>query len=499
MSTEQIVQEAATARPGYELATFKEAGLPVYVLTLKVLVLERKELGPIDEAIMKAVNAGLFAPEEIVAFLGLSEKVITPVLAALNSSELIAYSCASGTTQARVTLTLKGRSVLVEAAVTKPQEKTMTVCFDALTRKVLLIQAEQLFKPREMKDHGFYEVPTGLSRRVEVDDIGLKDFDRILERLAPNAKSKSELLAIRRIERRELRYASCVMLYYRSQSDFSDINVAFWKEDGQALEHEVRFREAGGPELVGSRFLLEKQKPESNPIAEMENEPSAEPMEPQQATGTDAPAKTEQASEPEQTAPAGDTLQSILCHDHPPLLRHALLNAKNRLLIISPWINHSVVDRGFVSSLESLLRNGVDVFIGYGIDNGEGRGKDAAQNKPPITPSAKRDLDDLAKRFKNFHFVYVGNTHRKSLVCDDVFAVTTSFNWLSFKGDARYSPRDERGQLVRKKVYVDQQFDDDIHLLTKGYSGPSTVDKNRHHIRRSPDDGHAIQVGQLKP
>lgn len=482
MSTEQIVQEAATARPGYELATFKEAGLPVYVLTLKVLVLERKELGPIDEAILKAVNAGLIAPEDIVAFLGLSEKVITPVLASLNSSELIAYSRASGSTQAKVTLTLKGRNVLAEAAVTKPQEKTMTVCFDALTRKVLLIQAEQLFKPQEMKGHGFYEVPTGLSRRVEVEDIGLKDFDRILERLAPNAKSKSELLAIRRIERRELRYASCVMLYYRSQSDFSDINVAFWKEDGQALEHEVRFREAGGPELVGSRFLLEEQKPEFNPIVERENEPSAKPMEPQPVTGTAAPAKTDkQASDPERTAPAGDTLQSILCHDHPPLLRHALLNAKNRLLIISPWINHSVVDWGFVSSLESLLRNGVDVFIGYGIDNGEGGGRDAAQNKPPITPSAKRDLDDLAKRFKNFHFVYVGNTHRKSLVCDDVFAVTTSFNWLSFKGDARYSPRDERGQLVRKKVYVDQQFKDDIDLLTKGYSGPSTVDKNRHH------------------
>lgn len=36
--------------------------------------------------------------------------------------------------------------------------------------------------------------------------------------------------------------------------------------------------------------------------------------------------------------------------------------------------------------------------------------------------------------YKNFHFVYVGNTHCKSLVCDDQFAVVTSFNWLSYKG-----------------------------------------------------------------
>lgn len=47
MTLENTLKEAANARPGYELTSFKEAGLPVYVLSLRILVLERKPLGPI--------------------------------------------------------------------------------------------------------------------------------------------------------------------------------------------------------------------------------------------------------------------------------------------------------------------------------------------------------------------------------------------------------------------------------------------------------------------
>jgi phosphatidylserine/phosphatidylglycerophosphate/cardiolipin synthase-like enzyme len=65
------------------------------------------------------------------------------------------------------------------------------------------------------------------------------------------------------------------------------------------------------------------------------------------------------------------------------------------------------------------------------------KGGDAAKSKLPITPQAEKDLKQLADRHKNFRFVYVGNTHRKTLVSDDSFAVVTSFNWLSFKGDPR--------------------------------------------------------------
>ena len=72
MSLEQILEQTAHARPGYDLVSFKEAGLPVYVLKLRILVLERKELSPIEEAVLKVVRAGLDSPGSIYEFLGLS-------------------------------------------------------------------------------------------------------------------------------------------------------------------------------------------------------------------------------------------------------------------------------------------------------------------------------------------------------------------------------------------------------------------------------------------
>lgn len=465
MSLERILEQAAHARPGYELATFKEAGLPVYVLALRIVTLERKKLGPIEEAVLRAVQAGLHNPEDILAFLGLSANVLTPVLAGLNTSELINYSRAVGEERAKVTLSAKGRLTLGELATTRPQERTVRVCFDALTRKLLFVSPEQLNKPREMREFGYFEVPAGSAKRPEVEDIPLQDFDRVLQQQRAGIQGKGELLAIRRVERRELHFMSCVMLFYRNQAQRSEIAVAFWREDGPALEHETSFRAVGGPELVGSE-LLAIQPPES--------EEGAEDI---AGSDTRVPAVAETGSDADAgktvTMPPLETLQSVLCHEHPGLLKKALLSSQERLLIISPWIRHQVVNWEFIASLESLLRKGVDVYIGYGIDDGEtGARGNAAQSKPAITQQAQRDLEKLSQKHRNFRFVYVGNTHRKTLVSDDSFAVTTSFNWLSFRGDPRDKPRDEHGVVIRKKQYIDQLFQEGISLLEKGYTGP---------------------------
>jgi DNA-binding MarR family transcriptional regulator len=151
MSLEQILEQTAHARPGYDLVSFKEAGLPVYVLKLRILVLERKELSPIEEAVLKAVRAGLDSPGSIYEFLGLSRTVLNPVLASLNTTELINYSRGAADADAKVTLAAKGRLALAEAATVKPQERVVSVCFDALTKKLLLIAPEQLDRSRDMR------------------------------------------------------------------------------------------------------------------------------------------------------------------------------------------------------------------------------------------------------------------------------------------------------------------------------------------------------------
>lgn len=474
MNLEQVLEQTAHARSGYDLISYKEAGLPVYVLTLRILVLERKALGPIEEAVLKSVQAGLEAPSNIFEFLGLPQSVLTPVLASLNTSELINYSRSAPDTDAKVTLSAKGREAIAEAATVKPREIPVKVCFDALTKKLLFVDPEQLYRARDMKGYGYFEVPAGTSKRPEVEDIALQNFDKVLQRQRAQTDATSDLLAIRRIERRELHYMGCVMLFYRSQSQPDDIEVAFWREDGLAIEHELCFRDLGGPEQVGARLLASPAATPDLSIPEIIVSVTQADARPAESLPQNARVLKEagaNGSSPE-ASPEAETIQTLLCHEHHAFLTKALTSAQRRLVIVSPWIRDSVVNWPFVKSLEVLLHQGVEVYIGYGIDKADGDGrKNAARDKPAITANAEKDLTALAEKFPSFRFVYVGNTHRKSLICDDEFAVVTSFNWLSYKGDSRGSPRDEHGIVFRKKVHVEKVARDVLDLLSKGYTG----------------------------
>ncbi len=464
MTLQTMLNEAAHSRPGQQLVCFKEAGLPVYVLHVRLLLKETRPLPPIETAVLRAVRAGLSAPQDIFSFLGLSERAMVPVLAELNKKEFIQYSKAAGAAHATLKLTAPGRNAVAEACAVVPVERTVPICWDALTRKVIAVPPEQLNRSRDMTELGRVEIPGSKARTLTPADIGLEYLDTIIERYKPALTLKQELVAIKSIDRRELRFLDCLMLFYRQTAEPSVIDVAFWREDGASMPHEQAFRQAGGPDRVGARLLMRSESLIQDTTT----------SEPQESTDPALPTTTPHTiSDPEEAV--DETLESLLCHRHPEILRNALRDARQRLLIISPWIRHHVVDPPFLRDLEAALVRGVLVHIGYGIDEGDvrrpGAPAAAGQNKPAITPQAKRALDALAKRFRNFHFVYIGNTHRKLLVCDHEFSVVTSFNWLSFRGDSRDKPRDEFGQLVRKRRYVDRHYADGLALLEHGYKG----------------------------
>jgi phosphatidylserine/phosphatidylglycerophosphate/cardiolipin synthase-like enzyme len=141
-------------------------------------------------------------------------------------------------------------------------------------------------------------------------------------------------------------------------------------------------------------------------------------------------------------------------YEHRPVLKKAVKESQKRLMIISPWIRANSVNRGFLTEFEKLLKRDVQVFIGYGL--GE---KD--EPRYPQDIEAEKKLQHLAKQYaKNFTFKRLGDTHAKILICDTQFAVITSFNWLSFKGDPDRTFRDERGTMVCDSQKIEELFDD---------------------------------------
>jgi len=141
-------------------------------------------------------------------------------------------------------------------------------------------------------------------------------------------------------------------------------------------------------------------------------------------------------------------VRSVSVFEHADLLNDALLTAKTRLLIIAPWVKKSVVNTDFLAKLEQRLRAGVEVTIahGYGDDD---RGSDE---------QALRRLGNLASRFSRFTFIRVRNTHAKILIYDKTW-ISTSFNWLSFRGDSDRTYRMEEGTLVNIPARVDKEYE----------------------------------------
>jgi hypothetical protein len=98
--------------------------------------------------------------------------------------------------------------------------------------------------------------------------------------------------------------------------------------------------------------------------------------------------------------------------------------------------------------VEQRLRVGTQVTVahGYGADD---NGSD---------DFALRRLTNLAARYEKFDFVRLKNTHAKILIFDDHW-VSTSFNWLSFRGDPERTYRMEEGTLVSIPSRVGQEYE----------------------------------------
>ncbi|WP_321947860.1 phospholipase D-like domain-containing protein [Paraburkholderia sp. J10-1] len=491
---EDILQSAAYARPGYVLATFKEAAAPVFRLNARVLTLAKKPLNPIEEGYLRAISAGLTNTGEISQFLGLPPQLLTGTLAALNAKEYVHYSRATSAASASVSLTSKGRIALAELISIVPEERMVRLAYDPIQKKVIFAPTSSLWKPAEVRESGRLELPLCGARKPEASEVSLNEVDKILKRLPRRDDAVPNLLGIQRIERTELNFIPCLALYYRAVAG-SDVQVAFAFEDGFEGSsnifdegYELAFSRLGGPELIGSRHVSESAQPENLSALFPDTDSAAQMAQLTELEQEIASSREQEVAPQEATIDANAekatkarsrlrdlTQRFIRCHEHPKMLEKALSETSERLLIISPWVRAQVVDKTFRESLEKLLKKGVKIHIGYGLaeEDGSKKQKDAARSKLPISDSTKRDFDRLARTYTNFKVYFVGNTHRKHLVSDQRFAIVSSFNWLSFKGSTDDRARDELGFMVTEPENVEKLFIDGIELLQKGYDHPT--------------------------
>lgn len=127
-----------------------------------------------------------------------------------------------------------------------------------------------------------------------------------------------------------------------------------------------------------------------------------------------------------------------------------LLKAKQRICIMSPWMNRGVVNKAFLSLLEKALKRDVEVCILYGIGEEQFEGSGKEQRSDEIA----KELHDKFQMYPRFKLQRI-NTHGKLFIVDDK-AIVGSFNFLSFRGDYDgQDMRDEHAYLVKDKAEID--------------------------------------------
>ena len=223
MSAEAVAQKFGQARPGYELVSYGEVGLPFYRIVIKAHVLEHKPIAPFAEFALRAVDAGIDAPVAIGDLLGLEAPVVEATLAGLVETDDLGLRVGNGG-NAVVALTPKGRIGLESAMEIVPEEADIEIHYDGLLRKPVPY-IENWLAPIDLKNLGVREIPPSPTRPPEINDIDIAAVESIVRVLGDRREAKRDFLAFRSLDRRR-RFQIAIALVYRGD-DPSDVHVAF--------------------------------------------------------------------------------------------------------------------------------------------------------------------------------------------------------------------------------------------------------------------------------
>lgn len=498
---EDIVRRFAR-RPGYRLITYREVGLPFWNLPLRCRLLARKDLPVIDEFILKSVDAGLGTCAEISAFLALPLGVVEVVMAGLVSSRHLVPTRpdANGGYLAYV-LSERGSETLKRASDVTPQEDIINFSFDGLTGEFTYVDPAARWRPRDLREQDILEIPAfpadppsiGPSHTQAAADA-IRDSAAIVKARKPPSVPR-DLLQVLGIEgKREKFFLRALALVFEPVDAANDAFVQFVIDGRPSEQHDLAFARAEGQRKLGIFGTLRDsnspvdgalppeiiaQRADEIELATMRsltegyreqlaalNAQSTSATEDQRASLDEQVATVAAKLDAAETALHDTPVRVLEVHEHAPLLAEAMAGVESRLMIVSPWIKAAVVTREFVDRLRTLLERGVHVVIGYGIGD--------RRDTLPRDKNAEKQLQQLADDYANFHFRRLGDTHAKVLIADGRYAVVSSFNWLSFRGDPNRPFRDERGTYIALESEVNRLWDDYFGRISGDHSSGGT-------------------------
>lgn len=423
------------------------AALPVTMVQVDVLAQERKPLPLLNEFVLRFCAAGLGSAPEIAAMCGIDVSLVESAVADQIASGDISLSAA----RQAIALTPQGIRTCEDLEAIQPVQKQLPIAFDRLTWAVADYSKSDLITKGEAEEQGMVVLPATRKARIGSSEVTPSGLNALL-RGQGGEGSRVEILAVRKLRSSLHRYLPVDLLIF-SDADGHEVELSLVVDGDQSSLHDLALAGLGGAEKLGIRV----GKSDDRPMLDKE-------LEDLRTDSEDVVLEVEGATDlGEEAQISRPSVQGIGVLEHPQLLEEALTSSRGRLLIISPWLKNAVIDTAFLGKLEGRLRAGCKVHIAHGIGRDD-RGSDQR---------ALQRLANLQRRFsETFIFERLANTHAKVLIFDDVW-VSTSFNWLSFRGDPDRTYRMEEGTLVRIPERVSQEYDRFVRLI-----GEQKVDRS---------------------
>jgi PLD-like domain len=510
-SADQVAKRFSL-RPGCQLVSYEEVGICVFAMDLRVIVVEDCSLSPLDQFIIRTMEAGLTKTNEISEFLGIEQVVSDRRLVELQRSELISVlPLGDDLDHCECELTAKGREAAKLLSQQKHVEKTIgPVFYHGLLRKPFGIGSElesELLTPRELRDRDLEPIRAIPQRSPYPEEIDIPELAALYEKFLGRRRKKEAkelLLTVRAIDKGVRRlYLPAVMLVYetigplkRKQVGFAvnglldeEAERVFATNNGAELHKDLLSGEYDATAKLISDYLpseFVRTLPPAGEIdkASIELEKAIRTVESLTSDRTSSKpdtrevlreqlAESERLRESERLEAEKHLAEARAKLSHVKVRRlhlysltdefnSAISSAKERLVIVSAFISSAVVNHKLLGNLKAAVERGVSLWIQYGMDG------DPKQSSREWEEAAE-SLEKLRKQFPQQIFIDAkGNTHEKILICDDRFVAVGSFNWLSYPGASARRKRKESALQVFDSAEVQSWFDFVVSRFKKG-------------------------------
>lgn len=452
MPSNEEIASRLDCRPGYAIVAYKEVGLPVFRLSTLLTLQEDSRIGPIEEYVLRAIEAGVNSVDLLTSFLGLPPAIVQKQLGDLGYEGLLSESNIGG---AHFSINKRGQTRLADAKSSSIIKQQLPVYIDGLTRDVVAVETRDLYSAAQLEAEGLIGILPIPRRAPRASEIDLIDINRVFETIGGKQTTRQAIRLDAVVGKTRLYFRKAVAVAFKSENGKA-ISIAFAIDGRISEEHEAAYNKSADgrrSKVFGPIFDPNKRR-RGIQSAQREIRRFLPNLSEFGSDNAEKPKRilTLKNAKSIGTEPKPSAVKSITVYQHAPLLDRALTSAQDRVLILSPWIRAAVVNASFVKKLSRLLERNVNVYIGYGLgvrDRGE----------RDIDLYARQSLEKLAAQYERMHLLRKGNTHAKVLLVDKAFFVTSSFNWLSFRGNPDDPFREELGIYVEGDEIVDYYFD----------------------------------------